>query len=112
MTNELGKYLRKLRDHLDISMRRMAKEIGVTVGCLSNAELTAQGLSDRFIQKIIEVYKLDWEQSVELENAAVSSRKLVRIWFDGLSEEEILDVVAFWRKYRNKALNRKDCPPI
>lgn len=68
--SDFGRILRKKRAELDIPQYVMAREISVAPSYLSKVETGGLALTDGTIQKLVDVYGLDYK---ELKKAAIKS---------------------------------------
>lgn len=76
MTNELtpfGQFMRKLRIDKKISTKSMASKLGCTRQYLSLVELGKRNIPSKWVNDIIELYKLSDDEIIDLRDSYVSS---------------------------------------
>jgi transcriptional regulator with XRE-family HTH domain len=108
----LSRNLRRLREQKDLSQFRLAAELEVSSGFVSDIEAGKTWVSDTTLEKIadalhIEIYQLfrpetDWD-TPGLEEAAAEARKLM----DTLDESLSLHITRTMRSYLERAVERE-----
>ena len=88
MDTEYGKAMKHLRIDKGVTMREMAKAIGVSASYLSKTEKGLSSLSDNVFKKIVDYFQLDSIEEYELKVLADDNKNEVRIPFDGLNENQ------------------------
>ncbi|MFC4403339.1 helix-turn-helix domain-containing protein [Gracilibacillus xinjiangensis] len=74
MLTAFGKFCRKLRIDEGDLLKDMASKLGVTSSYLSAVENGKRNVPQDWIKKITEVYTLDYDQQIKLQNSAEESK--------------------------------------
>lgn len=98
MLSEFGKFSRKLRMEKDELLIDMAQKLNVTPSFLSAVEVGKKSVPDKWEQEIIEIYKLNEEQSLELKQAIENSIRQLKFDLYQRKEEDRDLLLAFARK--------------
>ncbi len=96
-----GKELRKLRIEKDMILKDMADDIGVSVAMLSAIELGNRSIPKGFVDKVVNRYKLNSEQSDVLHSAAIESEQVIEFNLASTTGETAQFLKAFARELRN-----------
>ena len=98
MLSEFGKFSRKLRIEKNELLINMAQKLKVTPSFLSAVEVGKKNVPDKWEQKIIEIYQLNDEQSLELKEAIENSIRQIKFDLSQKKEEDRDILLAFARK--------------
>lgn len=101
MITEFGKILRKIRIDNDEILKDMASKLGVTAAYLSSVENGKREIPNGWISLIIEEYGLNEDEALRLQEAALDSRKSIKIKLDEETERDKDLVLAFARRFRD-----------
>ena len=109
MLAPIGKWLREYRERERITLRDMARKIGVSAAYLSAVETGRKKPGDRLAQMIEEGYRLDRTQYDELKNAALNSEVSVKIGFNRSHDASDREIAAlFARNFDGLTEEKKD----
>ncbi len=100
MLTVFGKHLRKIRIDNDEILNDMAKKLHVTAAYLSAVENGKREIPEGWIEEIKKSYGLDGEQYVELQEAAIRSKKNIKIRLDNETDRDRDLLIAFARRFR------------
>lgn len=107
-TNDLGKFLRRIRLDRNEYQQEMADKLGTTPQYLSRVELGRRTASQTFINKLIDVYELTAREQKELDKALFNSYpKMTLSYSKPLSAKQIDLVLCLKEKLPN--LNNDVC---
>ncbi len=101
MITEFGKVLRKIRIDRDEILKDMASKLNVTAAYLSSVENGKREIPREWVFEIIQSYELGKEEALEIEKAALASRKSIKFKLDEESARDRDLVIAFARRFRD-----------
>ena len=99
MVSLFGKFLRKLRIDIEITMKEMAKKLGISTAYLSALELGKNKINQNIVKKVIVCFKLDKKQSNELQNAAAKANGEIKIQLSNFSRIDQDAILLFVREH-------------
>ena len=98
---EFGREVRKLRIELAMTLREMAGELEVTPAYLSGVETGRKPTGDRLVRKVVALFARRGVDAQHLEDAAVRSRKEVKLrWREAREDQQEL-AVALARRFQD-----------
>ncbi|MFG6327968.1 MAG: helix-turn-helix domain-containing protein [Lachnospiraceae bacterium] len=100
MLTVFGKYLRKIRIDNDEILNDMARKLQVTAAYLSAVENGKREIPEGWIEEVRKSYGLEDEQYVELQEAAIRSKKNIKIKLDNETDRDRDLLIAFARGFR------------
>ena len=100
MLTVFGKHLRKIRIDNDEILNDMAKKLRVTAAYLSAVENGKREIPEGWIEEVKKSYGLDGEQYEELQEAAIKSKKNIKIRLDNETDRDRDLLIAFARRFR------------
>jgi len=101
MITEFGKVLRKIRIDRDEILKDMASKLNVTAAYLSSVENGKREIPREWVFEIIQIYELGEDEALEIEEAALASRKSIKFKLDEESARDRDLVLAFARRFRD-----------
>lgn len=101
MITEFGKILRKIRIDRDEILKDMASRLGVTAAYLSSIENGKREIPGEWVSEIARLYDLDEEESREIEEAALASRRSIKFNLEEESDRDRDLLLAFARRFRD-----------
>lgn len=101
MITEFGKVLRKLRIDRGEILKTMADHLEITSSYLSAIECGKRNIPPDFIERLSNVYGLDQDQILVLNNARNKSLDSIEIKLDGISGPKRDLVLQFARKFND-----------
>jgi transcriptional regulator with XRE-family HTH domain len=99
MLTALGKTLRKMRLDNGEILKTMADRLGISSAYLSAIEMGKRNIPADFISKLTEIYGLDDESTMKLEESRQESIKEVSFGIDGASANKRAAALVFARKF-------------
>ncbi|MGD1527157.1 helix-turn-helix domain-containing protein [Vibrio owensii] len=81
-----GRVLAEIRFKQEQRLSDMGEALGISASFLSALELGRKQVSDSFLQKVFDVYKIEPEQQVEYRKLAEMSGTSIRISVSGASD--------------------------
>lgn len=106
MVSPFGKYLRKIRIDIGITLQEMADKLKVSSAQLSFIETGKRNISSNFIEKVIKFLKLTKRESEQLYNLVEQSQKSIKIPLDNISYEYREVVSIFSKKFSHLTINQ------
>jgi|LSQX01.2.fsa_nt_gb transcriptional regulator with XRE-family HTH domain len=88
MATKYGIELRKMRLERGETLRDMANKVGLSISYLSSIENGLRNIPSDLTKKIVEIYSLNKEEVIKLENAEKASVKEVKIKLESLNKEQ------------------------
>jgi len=88
MATKYGIELRKMRVERGETLRDMANKVGLSISYLSSIENGLRNIPSDLTNKIVEIYSLNKEEVLKLQNAEKISVKEVSIKLDNLNKEQ------------------------
>ena len=110
MTTTFGKELRKLRIDCEETICDMAKKLEISISYLSSIESGIRNIPSDLVEKIINIYSLDYERSERLRQAEVESIKEISVDLSNFSIEQKKLAYNLARKLPD--LSEQDCLKI
>ena len=107
MVSAFGKYMRNLRTNRDITMRDMARDLGVSSAFISSIELSKKKIPGDFIDKLKEAYDLPEKVCEELQDAADMAKGEILVRLGGVNENDQRNIIRFARRYSNLSPENK-----
>lgn len=101
MLTEYGKAVRKLRIDLAMTLRDMAAELGLTPAYLSGVETGRKPVGDRLVRDVITLLARRGVDAEHLMEAAVRSRKEVRLRVQEARDDQRELAVVLARRFSN-----------
>ena len=98
MATAFGKELRKLRVDKDENIYDMAKKLGISISYLSSIEAGKRKIPNDMVERIIEQYRLNKEQSELLKAAEAESSEKIEIDLSFMTAEQRKLAFALSRK--------------
>jgi len=108
MVSAFGKQMRILRINLGITMRDMAKALGVSSAFISSLELNKKKVPESFVKKLQTVYDLSDEIYDELVNAADMANGEIKIFLGGYNEIDQKNFLKLARGYNTLTPENKE----
>lgn len=101
MLTNFGKALRKMRiDHGEF-MKDMAAKLDVTVAYLSAVENGNREVPDEWIEKISNLYDLNYKEREELQEYAYENKECIKINISNIQKRERELALAFARSFKD-----------
>lgn len=101
MLTVFGKYLRKIRIDNDEILNDMAEKLSVTAAYPSAVENGKREIPKGWIEEVGYKYGLNDKQFSELREAAISSRKSIKIELSNETDRDRDLLIAFARRFRD-----------
>lgn len=101
MLTLFGKYVRKLRIDRNELLKEMAVKLGVASSYLSAVETGKRNIPHDWLDKIITLYQLDFQESEELKNAFEGSQLSVKIDLQKANSRDKNLALSFAREFKD-----------
>lgn len=101
MISKFGLYVRKIREDNNESLRQMAVKLGVSAAFLSAMEVGRKTIPIDYVSKIKDVYSLNDEQIIELENSIYETNERVPLELKTMNDAQKDVSLMFARKIKN-----------
>lgn len=101
MRTKLGDLLRSIRMKADISLRRMASDLGISPAFLSAVENGKKKMPDAWISLIPEIYNLSADEIEEFKDVAYESFDTVAVNIANASEANKKLAIRFARRFED-----------
>ena len=101
MRTKLGDLLRSIRMKADISLRRMASDLGISPAFLSAVENGKKKMPDAWISLIPEIYDLSADEIEEFKDVAYESFDTVAVNIANASEANKKLAIRFARRFED-----------
>ncbi len=100
MVSEFGKVMREIRASTGDSLRDLAVKLEVSAAFLSAMEVGKKKIPLEYVDKICDIYNLDYATKLKLEDAANVTNHKVVLDLSGLDKEQTEASLAFARKIK------------
>ena len=105
LLTEFGKLVRKYRIDVDVTLREMADELGISAAYLSAIEIGRRPLTDQILDGAVAFFKKRAIDAGQLRDSADRTRRELDL--TGLAETDRALVAAFARKVPSMAIERR-----
>lgn len=95
---EFGKWLRKKRIDLDVTLNEMAQMLNVSAAYLSSVETGKRKINARMIEKLIDVLGLSGDEAVDFHVMALEMNGELKISLEGMGQDDIRKIVLMLRR--------------
>lgn len=100
MISAFGIYIRKIRKENNESLRTMANRLGISASFLSEMEVGKKTVPIEYVNVISEMYQLNGEELIKLENSIIETNESVDINVES-NESKVETSLVFTRRIKN-----------
>lgn len=100
MASKFGEYARQLRINEGDSLRKMAIKLNISAAFLSAMEVGKKQIPIEYVEKIKNIYNLNEQQTIELENSILESNEKVLVALEDMNQHQKDVTLMFARKIK------------